>query len=196
MLSSGPGNQLWDPLLALLWKEACCLSCVCSLRVHWWEFNSLPCPLSLGQVQYSIPSLLPVLDYSSLFMCFSFVGGWGGFSLSGSRTCLCSQGVVRGVTRGAWCSPVCLPIHMQAGLVPVVAGRNVTNFSQCSMVWRGFPQARGSGCHRVWFWLMLCLWLDGRRRREGKKKIKEKCPGVGVSWGQTCLAGCAAGWNC
>jgi hypothetical protein len=44
---------------------------------------------------------------------------------------------------------------MQAGLelaaaVAVVAGRNGTNFSQCSIMCGGFPWARGSG-----FWLML-----------------------------------------
>jgi hypothetical protein len=42
-----------------------------------------------------------------------------------------------------------LPIHMQAGLKLVAVGRNGTNFSQCSVAWGGFPQAMGSGCHRV-----------------------------------------------
>jgi hypothetical protein len=43
-----------------------------------------------------------------------------------------------------------LSIDMQAGLEPAaVAGRNGTNFSQCSVAWGGFPWASGSGCHRV-----------------------------------------------
>jgi hypothetical protein len=46
-----------------------------------------------------------------------------------------------------------LPIHEQADLEPApnVAGRNGINFSQCSLSWGGFPQARGSGCCRVQF---------------------------------------------
>jgi hypothetical protein len=41
-----------------------------------------------------------------------------------------------------------LPIDMQAGLEGA-AGRNGANFSQYSVAWGGFPQARGSGYHRV-----------------------------------------------
>jgi hypothetical protein len=42
-----------------------------------------------------------------------------------------------------------LPIDMQAGLEPVAAGRNSTNFSQCSALWGSYPWARGSECGRV-----------------------------------------------
>jgi hypothetical protein len=45
-----------------------------------------------------------------------------------------------------------LSIDVQAGLVPVVAvvaaARNYTKFSQRSMVWGGFPWARGSGSRK------------------------------------------------
>jgi hypothetical protein len=41
-----------------------------------------------------------------------------------------------------------LSIHKQADLEPMVVdavARNGANFSQCSMEWGVFPQARGSG---------------------------------------------------
>jgi hypothetical protein len=40
-----------------------------------------------------------------------------------------------------------LSIDMQAGLEPA-AVRNGAKFSQNNMAWRGFPQARGSGCQK------------------------------------------------
>jgi hypothetical protein len=33
-------------------------------------------------------------------------------------------------------------------VVAAAEGRNGTKFSQCNMVWGGFPQARDSGCLR------------------------------------------------
>jgi hypothetical protein len=42
--------------------------------VHW-ELGSLPHLHFLGQVPGSTPPLLSVLDYNSLFMFFSFIGG-------------------------------------------------------------------------------------------------------------------------
>jgi hypothetical protein len=36
-----------------------------------------------------------------------------------------------------------LSVDTQAGLELAVEGRNGTNFSQCSVVWGGFPWARG-----------------------------------------------------
>jgi hypothetical protein len=60
MLLSGSGDQLFNPLLALLWDVACC--CVCSLRVQCWEFSFLSHPLSVGQVQHStVPLHYPCL---------------------------------------------------------------------------------------------------------------------------------------
>jgi hypothetical protein len=43
-----------------------------------------------------------------------------------------------------------LLIEVQEGLEQVaVVGRDGANFVQCSTVRGGFPQAKGSGCHRV-----------------------------------------------
>jgi hypothetical protein len=42
--------------------------------VHW-EFSSLPTPALRGRFSVPPPPPLLVLDYSSLFMLFSFVGG-------------------------------------------------------------------------------------------------------------------------
>jgi hypothetical protein len=53
-------------------------------------------------------------------------------------------------------------------------GRNDTNFSQCSVKWRGFPWARGSRCHRVLILVDALFPLDGGRKREGEKKQQKK----------------------
>jgi hypothetical protein len=43
-----------------------------------------------------------------------------------------------------------LSVDTKAGLELVAAvGKNCANFSECSVVWGGFPWARGSGCHSV-----------------------------------------------
>jgi hypothetical protein len=73
----------------------------------------------------------------------------GGFSLPRSCAGLCSQGWIGEfhVVHGAYL--FVLSVDTQAGLEPVAvaaAVRNGTRFSQCIMVWRGFPQTRGSGC--------------------------------------------------
>jgi hypothetical protein len=49
----------------------------------------------------------------------------------------------------------------------------------------GFPRVKGSGCHRVQFWLMLCLLLVGRKRKK-----RETARGL-FSQGWTCFVGCA-----
>jgi hypothetical protein len=41
-----------------------------------------------------------------------------------------------------------LSVDVQEGL-EAVAGRNGANFSQCNMVWGGFPWVRDLGCCRV-----------------------------------------------
>jgi hypothetical protein len=78
---------------------------VLSLFVHW-EFGSLSHFCSPAQVQCSTPPQLFVLDFSLLFMLFSFVGGGDCFNLPRVCTLLCSRGVGREVTRDAWCSLV------------------------------------------------------------------------------------------
>jgi hypothetical protein len=60
------------------------------LTAQQWEISSLPHPHSPGQVQHSIPPQMVVVDYSSLFMAFSFAGG-GRFSLLRGCTRLFSQ---------------------------------------------------------------------------------------------------------
>jgi hypothetical protein len=67
-----------------------------------------------------------------------------------------------------------LPIAAQAGLEVVVAGRNGAIFSQCSTAWGGFPWARGSGCRRVRFWLVLCFCLMEEGEEKGKKKKRRE----------------------
>jgi hypothetical protein len=76
-------------------------------------------------------------------MFFSFVGG---FRLPRGCTGLCFQGVVGESHVVCDAHLFILPIHAQAGLKPVVVGRNGANFSQCSIVWGSFPLAKGSGC--------------------------------------------------
>jgi hypothetical protein len=89
--------------------------------------------------------------------------------------------------------PFILSIDAQASLEQVaVAGRSGTNFSQCSMVWGGFPQARGSRCLRVRFWLVLYFHL----MEEGDEKQTRKKKGGGIPQGWTYLAGCAMGCSC
>jgi hypothetical protein len=62
---------------------ACCpattLSLCCFMHVtesSCWEFGSLPHPSYLGRFSVSPLPLLSVLDYSSLFVFFSFAGGF------------------------------------------------------------------------------------------------------------------------
>jgi hypothetical protein len=79
----------------------------------------------------------------------------------------------------------------------MVVRRNGANFSQCSVTWGGFPWDKFSGCHRVRFWLLLCFFLMEEVEEKEKKTGREKTLlGRRVSWGWTCLAGCAAGCNC
>jgi hypothetical protein len=123
---SAPPPARWSSLVlhAALWLL------ITSLSLSWQVLHS------------ALPPLL-VLDYSSLLMCFIFVGG-------GIQS---ARGLCWFIFLGAWVGELCmvpgahlllLPIHAQAGLEPVVAERNGTNFSQCSMAWGGFPWVRGS----------------------------------------------------
>jgi hypothetical protein len=179
MLPSASGDRLWDPLPLLFWEvlchptpalSLCCLTHVYSLRVLCWFWLLAP-PLSPGQFPDSPPA--PTIGVRLQFAVYVLQFCWGGFSLPRGCTGLCFQGVGREVMHGSWCSPVNLPNHSQAVLESVVAGRNGANFSQHSVVWGGFPQTKASECPRIWFLLMLCLQLDGRREVKKKKRPRK-----------------------
>jgi hypothetical protein len=126
MLLSGSGDQLFDPLPALVWRvyyrtpalNLHCLSCVYLMRVHCWVYLLAPPPFSgVGSVFHPSP-LLSVFDYSSLFV-FQFYCGED----QSAQGCngLCSQRVVRGFLCGAWCSSVCC-VNWHAGRFAVSSG--------------------------------------------------------------------------
>jgi hypothetical protein len=73
--SPTPALSLWLACCSVPALSLCCYTCVCSLRVQHWKFSSLLHPCSPGRFSIPIPLLLWVLDYSSLFILFSFVGG-------------------------------------------------------------------------------------------------------------------------
>jgi hypothetical protein len=143
-----------------------------SLRVQCWEFASLPYPPIL-QGRISIPPLplLVVLDYSSLFMFFSFVGGRGRFNLTRGCTALCSRGVVsRGVTCGVWCLPVQSAVSYKQPW-NWLAGRNCPTFF--SAVW--FREAfHGLGIQDVTqfdsAWCSVFCLLGEKKKERGKRK--------------------------
>jgi hypothetical protein len=60
--------------------------------------------------------------------------------------CWFIPGVVGGILCNAWCSPVGLPNVSRAGLELASGGMGALLFSQCNVVWRSFPWARGSQC--------------------------------------------------
>jgi hypothetical protein len=141
MLSYGSGDQLCDPLTSLLPGVAYCLptlslhclSCVCLLVHQCWDQLLAP-PFSSALSVFHLPSLLCVLDYSSLSVT-QFC--WVGISLTRGCAGLCSQGWIREfyVVHGAHL--FVLSIDTQAGLqlaavvavVAVAAVRNGSNFS-------------------------------------------------------------------
>jgi hypothetical protein len=84
-LSLFASPHLCSVIIQILWEFVChptwFLAFVPCLTLVLWGFFSLPHPHSQRQDQHSIPHLLSVFDYNSLFMLFSFVfilGGWGG----------------------------------------------------------------------------------------------------------------------
>jgi hypothetical protein len=112
------------------------LSAFAAFPVFHWEFGAeclAPCPTPVLQGRFSIapPSLLLVLDYSSLFMFFSFA--WGGFSLSRGCAGLFSWGVGRGVMHGAYlfCS------FTQAALEPAGKEKWCCFFHYGKVYWLG-----------------------------------------------------------
>jgi hypothetical protein len=103
-------RQLWDPPLALLW-EAGLSSLSCSqpllLFPHLFTESSAlrvqllaPSPFSGGRLSVPPPSLLLVLEYNSLFVLFSFVGGRDSIC-PGAVLDYVPKGIGRGVTCGA-----------------------------------------------------------------------------------------------
>jgi hypothetical protein len=103
----------------------CCFSWV-SLRVRLLA----PLPLSRGRFSIPLPPPLSVLDYSLLFMFFSFAGG----IQSAQGLCwIIFLEVGKGVRCAAWYSPVCSAVSCWQ-LWSQLAGRNDIAFfsaTQC-----------------------------------------------------------------
>jgi hypothetical protein len=151
MLLSGSGDQLCrDSLPALLWGVAYCppLSLLepflCLFTESLGMFSSLPCTLSPVQVQHSTQPLCCLCLITVRCLFSSFVGG----RVSLHRGCagLYSWGWLGDSHMVPGAHMFVLSIDVQAGLEPVAAVRNGAKFSQCSVAWGCFPQARDSGC--------------------------------------------------
>jgi hypothetical protein len=85
---------------------------------------------------------------------------------------------------GTCCSPAhSVGLHKQPWNRPMGEKWYATFLS--TVGWGSFPWVRGSGCCRVWFWLMVCL-LFVKRKRERKR---EKQSGSFFPE-QKCLAAC------
>jgi hypothetical protein len=123
--------------------SALCLSSLCLLKVQV-EISSLPLPASPVHLQHPAPSA--ACSFSApclLFRLFFPVG----LVVSLSRgLCWFIPGVGVGVLCDACCSPVGLPNVSQAGLELASGDVGALLFSQCSMAWRSFVWAGGSGC--------------------------------------------------
>jgi hypothetical protein len=101
--SGSSGTLAYSPTPAL---SLCCFTCVFSQTVQHWEFDSLPHPHSPEQVHCSTP--ISAVDVWLHFTVYLFQFCWvGGFNLPRVCAGLCSWIVGRGITHGAWCSPVC-----------------------------------------------------------------------------------------
>jgi hypothetical protein len=84
--------------------------------------------------------------FSSLFIIqFGFFFAGQGVSLS-EGLCWFIPGMAVGTPCDSCCSPVGLLNVSQANLEPVSGGMGALLFSQCNVVWRSFPWARGSQC--------------------------------------------------
>jgi hypothetical protein len=133
-----------------------CLSSFCLLKVCI-EISFFP-PLTLCHTSsHSVPLLcvsFQFLVYCSVF--FFFLWGSG---LSAQGLCWFILRVVGEKLREAWCSPGGLPNVSQAGLEPTSDGMAAPLFSQCDVVWRSFPQARGSGC---WSFDSPCCFISSK----------------------------------
>jgi hypothetical protein len=98
------------------------LSTFAALCACHWEFGFLPHPHSLGHAQHSTPTSVVIVRLKFTVYVYQFFWGKGAFSLPRGCAALFSPGMAvgRGVTRGAWCSPVFCHF-MQAALE--LAGR-------------------------------------------------------------------------
>jgi hypothetical protein len=120
------------PALSICW-----FTCISLLRI--WLLVPLPC---LGKIQHSTPTL--VLEYSSLFMFFSF--SWGEGSV-------CQRAVLDyfpEVWVGECCVMFTCPFcrFMQA-VLELASGEKWPTVFESGIVQEGFSRARGPGCHRV-----------------------------------------------
>jgi hypothetical protein len=102
-------------------------------------------PLLLWCAMGDSVSLLCV-SFQFLVYCSVLVFFFAGGSLSAQGPMLVYSRGVWGKPHDAWCSPVGLPNVSQAGLEPMSSSVAAHLFSQCNVVWRSFPQARGLGC--------------------------------------------------
>jgi hypothetical protein len=142
MLLIGSGDQLCDPLPAMLWGVGnhlpalilCCHYCVYLLRVQSWVLLiALPIFSDAGLVCHPSTPHCAVCARLQFTVCFSVL--LEGIRLPWGCAGLCSWGWIG--------SPVFCGVHLfvlsidtQAGLEPAVVGRNGINFFQCSMVRR------------------------------------------------------------
>jgi hypothetical protein len=171
------------------------------MLVHW-EFgaeSSASCPTHVLWIKFSVPPspLLFVLDYTSLFMFFSFAGVEWGFSLPRGCDILFFLDMGKGVMSGAWCSPVCSAVSCKQ-LWSQLVGRNGDAFFR--VVWgrktfHGLVVLTEFDSDQILIWHKLCcrtylLFVGRKRERERERN------GWGTSFpqSQTCLAGCAA-WD-
>jgi hypothetical protein len=155
----------------LLW-EVGLLACLCLLYPRMAE-SLTPSLTPILWGRFSVPPLLSLLDYSSLFMFFSFAGVGQGSVCPGAATC------------GAWCSFVPSTVSHRQLWSQLLARRNgITVFSA---VWRREAFLR-LGVQDVteldsdWCFIFCLL---------GEERKKRSCWGLFSQGGGTHLALCA-----
>jgi hypothetical protein len=112
--------------------------------IHSLRVQLLVPPHCPGQVQCSTPPLLSVLDYSLLFMLFSFFVGWGEAVLDYfPRQWVGESHVV--------CDAHLLILQIHASSFETSWWEKLCGVGRNGAVWGGFPQVRGPGCHRAQF---------------------------------------------
>jgi hypothetical protein len=173
------------------------------LLFHWESSAEIfaPCPTPVFQSSFRAPPplLLSVLDYSLLFMFFSFSGR---VQFAQGLTGLFSWGVGRGVAHCTW-YPCVHSVVSCKHLWSQLAGRNGATFFQCGMVREAF---NGLGVQDVTEfdsdWCSDFCLLVGKTERQREKRETARwlfSPGLdtfcwlchaGILW----LVGAIKGW--